>query len=49
MPGMGVTPKTPGIRLASESSMDTTDAPCVAGMARTVGTAPLTERSLAYG
>ena len=37
MPGMWVTAITPGIFLASESSIDTTDAPWVAGIASTVG------------
>ena len=37
MPGMCVTAITPGIFLASESSIDTTDAPCLSGSAITVG------------
>src|ERR1043165_6880510 len=37
MPGMWVMAITPGIFLASESSIDTTDAPCRSGRATTVG------------
>ena len=50
MPGMGVTASTPGIFFASESSIDTTEAPWVTAMARTVGLYSLEEnRSMAYG
>ena len=49
MPGIGVTAMTPGIFLASESSIDTTVAPWVAAMARTVGLNSLDEnRSMEY-
>ena len=37
MPGMCVTAMTPFMALAAESSIDTTEAPWVAGMATTVG------------
>jgi hypothetical protein len=47
IPGMGVTAITPLILRAAESSIDTTEAPCVAGMATTVGTAPSIGRSVA--
>src|SRR5207249_3653334 len=49
MPGIWVTAITPGIFLASESSIDTTDAPWVAGIASTVGRNSLDEkRSVLY-
>ena len=48
MPGMWVTAMTPRICLASESSIDTTEAPWVAAIARTVGNACFEEnRSMA--
>src|SRR5688572_27710584 len=49
MPGMWVTAMTPLIALASASSMETTDAPWVAARATTVGSAPSTFVSMAYG
>ena len=49
MPGMWVTAITPGIFLASESSIDTTVAPWVAGIASTVGRNSFDEkRSVLY-
>ena len=49
MPGMWVTAITPGIFLASESSIDTTAAPWVAGIASTVGRNSFDEkRSVLY-
>src|SRR4051812_45303394 len=49
MPGMWVTAITPGIFLASVSSIDTTDAPWVAGIASTVGRNSFDEkRSVLY-
>src|SRR5688500_20052472 len=50
MPGMWVTAITPGMLLATESSIDTTDAPWVAAMASTVGRySDDGKRSMAYG
>ena len=49
MPGMCVTAMTPFMALAAESSIDTTDAPCVAAIATTVGRYSLDEkRSVVY-